>query len=242
MENTLLLRHSTYLEALYNILKTGTLLSPSSLGITGSGYDQDTIFFTPLTYEYINNDIDKSYSLYLDLDKTISKYDRFFINSGNSFLPLHGKPNKKGNCKCLETYHNNLDSNKYPDPISQPCYKSYNDFIELIRSLPQNEKLFDYCDGGIEFGFITPNIKLDQILKYVIIPNRKDVNKNTQNIDELYNEIESMVEKFGGVFIEKPHLKIQNKLGGKTKTKKNRKKINKIKNIYKKTKSLKNKK
>jgi hypothetical protein len=96
MKHKLLLRHSTYLEAIYNILKSGNLLSPSSLGMEGSGYDQDIIFFTPLTNEFIENDIDKSYSLYLDLDTTLSRYNQFFINSGNSFLPLDGKPDKKG--------------------------------------------------------------------------------------------------------------------------------------------------
>lgn len=247
-DNNLLLRHGTYFEALYKILESGYLASPAHLKIKGSGHDNNAIFFTPVTTEFVDND--DQISLYLDLNGTISNYDSFFINNGNHYSPLDGRPDKTGDCDCLETFHNNLDQTKYPDISETKCYRTYDEMIELVTSLPQDRNLFEYCDGGPEMGVFSPTIELDKLLKYVILPNRrtllhetkflKEINKT---MDESFEDLEKMITKYGGIMIEKEYKpKTKTRFGGNKRTKNNKKKqaqkrINKTRKIKTKTKT-----
>ena len=191
-DSQLLLRHGTDFEALYNILQSGYLASPSHLQTKGSGHDNNIIFFTPVTSDIVQND-DKP-SLYLDLNETITKNDSYFINNGNHFLPLDGRPSKTGDCECFETFHNNLDPTKYPDVSGTKCYRAYDEMIELATSLPQDNNLFEYCDGGPEVGIFSPTIQLDKLLKYVVLPNRRTFSHNSKFLDKKKQTIDEANE------------------------------------------------
>ena len=92
-----LLRHNTgILEYLYSILKDGYIKSPNELNISSSSEELDAIFFTPVPHNFIYNDNEpRSFTLYLDYEKVLNKYNSFFINNSNGFKPLDGKYPKK---------------------------------------------------------------------------------------------------------------------------------------------------
>ena len=208
----LLIRHYTTHDNLLNILISRKLLSPERLQRKSSANSNNIIFFTPLTRSIIDFDND-NFSIYLDFYSTIDKYNKFFINSGNQYEPLNGNVNKENNCLCSETFNNNLEEYGYSNISDRICYRDLHTMIDLILSLPQNMDLFEYCDGGPEFGIFSPEIELNNLLKFVVVKNREKLvkNKNIQDylrinnltIDTLYDNIKLMTENLGGVFIEK---------------------------------------
>jgi len=208
----LLIRHYTNLDGLFNILLSGMLLSPERLQKESSGINNNIIFFTPLTSSIIDFD-NNDFSIYLDFHSTIDKYNKFFINSGNQYGPLNGNVNKKNNCLCVETFNNNLEEYGYPNISNRICYRDLHTMTNLILSLPQNMDLFEYCDGGPELGIFSPEIELNNLLKFTVVKNREKLlyNKNIQHylrinnltIDTIYDRIKIMTENLGGIFIEK---------------------------------------
>ena len=210
-----LLRHNAgLLEYLYNILHGGYIKSPNELKINSSSEELDAIFFTPVPHNFIYNDDIDSFSLYLDYEKVLNHYNSYFINNSNGFKPLNGKYPKKmhkkiNRCHKWETYHHNLDPIKYPNVEHNPCHITYNKMMKIINSLKHEEFLEE---DGPEVGFITPKISLQNYLKYIIVSDRttliKHINVKTflkkinKSIDEVYEEMKEITERYGGKFIE----------------------------------------
>jgi hypothetical protein len=214
-----LLRHDTHvLEYLYYILKDGFIKSPNELKLGSSSEEPDAIFFTPVPHNFIYNDnttyyniSSLSFSLYLDYEKVLNHYDSYFINNSNSFKPLNGKYPKRmhtkfNRCHKWETHHHNLDPIKYPNIEHNPCHRTYNQIMKIINSLKYNEFIED--EEGPEIAFMTPRISLRHYLKYIIVPDRiivKDIRflkKINKTLDEIYDEMREITERFGGKFIE----------------------------------------
>ena len=210
-----LLRHNAnLLEYLYYILQSGYIKSPNELQFQTSSEEPDAIFFTPVPHNFIYNDNINSLSLYLDYDKVLNHYDSYFINNSNGFKPLSGKYPKRmhkkiNRCHKWETYHHNLDPIKYPNAEHNPCHITYKKMMKIINSLNYDEFLEE---DGPEIGFMTPKISLHHYLKYVVVPDRiillKHLNviiflkKINKTIDEVYEEMREIIERFGGKFIE----------------------------------------
>jgi len=206
-----LLRHDTgVLEFLYSILKDGYIKSPNELKIGSSSEERDAIFFTPVPHNFIYNDNTKSFCLYLDYEKVLINYNSYFINNSNGFKPLTGTypkrmHNKINRCYKWETYHHNLDPIKYPNAEHMPCHITYKKMMKIINSLEYDEFLEE---DGPEIGFMTPKISLHYYLKYVVVPDRtilkepRFLKKINKTIDEVYEEMREITERFGGKFIE----------------------------------------
>ena len=212
-----LLRHNAWLlRILYNILKEGYIKSPNELKIGSSSEEPDAIFFSPVPHNFIYNDHTDNngdtFSLYLDYEKVLNHNNSYFINNANGFKPLPGTYSpkmrrKKNRCKGWETYHHNLDPRKYPNVEHNPCYRTYKEMMKLLNSLSYKEFIDE--EDGPEIGFITPKISLNHYLKYIVVPHRtllkgeknflKSINKT---IDEVYEEMKEITERFGGKFIE----------------------------------------
>jgi hypothetical protein len=214
-----LLRHNTWLlRVLYHILKEGYIKSPNEIikGTTKraatSSEEPDAIFFSPVPHNFIYNDNEESFCLYLDYEKVLNHYNSYFINNTYGFKPLPGtyspKMKKKINrCQGWETYHHNLDPIKYPNIEHTPCYRTYKQMMKLLNSL--NYEDFINEEDGPEIGFMSPKISLNYYLKYIIVPDRttlkgekiflKTINKT---IDEVYKEMREITEQYGGKFIE----------------------------------------
>ena len=207
-----LLRHDTgVLEFLYSILKDGYIKSPNELKIGSSSEELDAIFFTPVPHNFIYNDKTKSFCLYLDYEKVLNYYNSYFINNSNGFKPLTGmypkRMHKKSNrCHKWETYHHNLDPIKYPNVEHNPCHKTYKQIMKIINSLNYDEFLEE--EEGPEIGIMTPKISLRHYLKYIIVPDRTTIKeprflkKINKTIDEIYEEMREITERFYGKFIE----------------------------------------
>ena len=207
-----LLRHNTgILEYLYSILHSGYIKSPNELKINSSSEEPDAIFFTPVPYNFIYNDIINSFSLYLDYEQVLNKYNSYFINNSNGFKPLTGNypkqmHKKRNRCNKWETYHHNLDPIKYPNVEHNPCHKTYKQIMKIINSLNYDEFLEE--EEGPEIGIMTPKISLRHYLKYIIVPDRTTIKeprflkKINKTIDEIYEEMREITERFYGKFIE----------------------------------------
>ena len=213
-----LLRHDTHvLEYLYYILKDGFIKSPNELKIGSSSEEHDAIFFTPVPHNFIYNDnttyntSSLSFSLYLNYEKVLNHYNSYFINNSNAFKPLNGKYHKRmhkksNRCHKWETHHHNLNPIKYPNIEHNPCYRTYNQIMKIINSLKYNEFLEE--EEGPEIAFMTPKISLRNYLKYIIVPDRTIIReplflkKINKTVDEIYEEIREITERFGGKFIE----------------------------------------
>ena len=117
------------------------------------------IYFTPVTKDFIENYPHKN-AIILDFDKTISKYDKFFINTSNAFGPMSGLGDNKECTTCSYTYR----SPNFPRNNSDKrncVLETLEDILDKVVSFPQNEQIYDDCDGGPEIGFLTDRIILD---------------------------------------------------------------------------------
>jgi hypothetical protein len=212
-----LLRHNTWLlRVLYNILKEGYIKSPNELKIGSSSEELDAIFFSPVPHNFIYNDYTDnngdSFCIYLDYEKVLNHNNSYFINNAYGFKPLPGtypaRMRKKINrCQGWETHHHNLDPIKYPNIENKPCYKTYKQMMKILNSL--NYEDFINEEDGPEIGFMTPKISLNHYLKYIIVPDRSLLKKEknflktiNKTIDEVYEEMREITERFGGKFIE----------------------------------------
>ena len=203
-----LLRHNaSILEYLYYILQSGYIKSPNELKIQSSSEELDAIFFTPVPHNFIYNEKTK---LFLNNEKVLNNFDSYFINNSNGFKPLSGKYPKRmhkkiNRCHKWETYHHNLDPIKYPNAEHMPCHITYKKMMKIINSLEYDEFLEE---DGPEIGFMTPKISLHHYLKYVVVPDRtilkepRFLKKINKTIDEVYEEMREITERFGGKFIE----------------------------------------
>jgi hypothetical protein len=227
-----LLQHSTHLTSLYHILTTSEILSPTELN-RRTGYKlshevhNDSVFFTPLFFSRFVRLKKILPSIFLDFEKTLVIYPEYYINEGNSFGPLDGKLGKNKTCKCINTYHHNLNySNFKPElinAINEPCYN--NNIIEKIKTIERDIiplQLYDTCEGGPEVGIITPtvNFSINNILKYVVVPCRQKITEHTisfinsipefttnttsniEKVDNFYNFLKERTEICNGKFIE----------------------------------------
>lgn len=270
------LSHQTTFKGLLNILNSNQILNINELkkeypNFKGSSEDSNSIFFTPIFNEKFIFENKKAPVLYLDLEKILNIYGQYYINSANSFKPLDGTPNRKGSCKCRNTYHNNLDYSifeEFENSSANACYKNKDEILQMFFNFQNEESttlndVLNECDGGPEFAIVTPNISLNGVLKYVVLPNRnylinnnfikfQDItiegNGKIEKINNYFDHCKNVTEILGGIFIELPIqelkgrgklLKIKNK---KTKIKEKLKKSKKLKKIKKTKKIIRTKK
>jgi len=241
------LSHETTFESLLNILNSNQMLSINELKkiypkFKGSSEDQNSIFFTPIFNEKFIFEKKMRPTLYLDLEKVLDIYNQYYINSGNSFKPLDGTPDERGNCKCRNTYHNNLDYsifNGLENSNMNLCYKNKHEIFKYFFDFQNAESttmrdVLDECDGGPEIAIVTPNISLNGVIKYVTLPNRNYVinnkyikfqdviiegNDRTEKINNYFEHCRNITENLGGIFIEFPMNEFQ-RAGKKSKTRK----------------------
>lgn len=178
----------------------------------------------PFLYE--EDYIDTQGIILVDFKSAIERYPSFFINDDNNFVPMSGMPKKTKTgetCKCRYTYNQNLDVLKKEDDTPKynftkengemnECMKSFPEMIEHISRIDPAVN-FEHCgDGGMEVGFITNLFELEGLLRWVILPDRDKIKKlktfvkrfetMAGSVDNVYNTIEEITHRLGGVFIE----------------------------------------
>ena len=130
------------------------------------------VFFTPISKEFINEIMKVSYAshyLVFDLESLLNDYPMYFINTKNNYGPSSGKGYGKNNrcTECDYTYHSNefrkkldeIDSVDIKKHILEEdtCVRTEEEIMDIIeRIFPQNNEIYDVCDGGPEIG-VYPN-------------------------------------------------------------------------------------
>ncbi len=206
-KNKFLLRHYTSINFLWSIIKTGSLKSAITLNsYESSWYDTNFIYFTPLRKEYIS--LENNIAIYLDFEKTITKYPKYFINDGDNFGPGNGIPNKYGHCESRYTYYSNELQKYYKAPKTEKCYlKTMNKILNKILETNSDNIFVKYDEGSAEIGFYTHELELSSLLLYVYLPSKENLSKIDQeyitslfdvNIDKFYKILKRDVTKLGG--------------------------------------------
>lgn len=244
------IRHATDIISVYQILVSGKFMNASELNIKGTtGEDNKIIYFTPTSTEFIK--YERQPSLILDFDKTINKYNSFFINNSNSYGPGKGVE-RYGSCDCGYTYYSpGLPTDLYNPPIDKPCYiSSLEEISDIVITKNDQSDINEECDGGAEVGFYTKNIDLKNLLRYVFIPDKETLVPYTirkieelgVSVDEFYDTIHQKADEYDAKLVI--YNKKSKLTGGyKSLSKKNkRKNNNKTKRIMKNRKFRKNNK
>lgn len=168
------------------------------------------VFFTPISEEFINEIVKVSYAshyLVLDLKSLLDDYPLYFINTKNNYGPSNGKGyGTNGRCsECDYTYHSNafriklseIDSIDIKDHIleEETCLKSEEEIMDIIeRIFPQNNNIYDVCDGGPEIGVYPTDgnsIMIGSYIKNILVNKSKLSEKQLEEIQR-YN-IETIV-------------------------------------------------
>jgi hypothetical protein len=241
---------------LYSILNTGMLKSPASLNSLTSSEDPDFIFFSPAADDYVFEI--PSQVLIFDFDKVLSKYNKFFINSSNTFGPLDGTQRKDKNCDCIATFYSDkllqTEKNKL-NSGDKPCLiGSLKQMIDdYVLKIPQSDDGYynrRLCEGGPEVGIYENNVELDGCLRSVRIKHLNDYLSSAElcktviktlniSMEELYKQIINKIREFGAeVIIYEP---IKPNKGGKSIKKKGVLNEKRLKTIKKRTKKIKTK-
>ena len=205
LHEEIILKHSTDAISLYKIIESQHLLSADKLHLSGtSGEDSRMIYMTPMKVKHLKKSMN-DFSLYLDFEKTTTRYPSYFINTSNLFGP--GTGIKRGNCNCFHTFYSEEFKKTYADGVGKECYLDRQDDIlkKIFELYDEVERIEDSCDGGAEIGFYCPDIKLKDILKCVYLPTKftpyyeKRITTNLGlSVDEYVSNIEQMVNDLGG--------------------------------------------
>lgn len=144
------------------ILRDGRLRPAVELGSKGTaGEDNTVVYFTAtdnkgIPVPHFNK---RSAAFHFDAQQVMKAFPTFFVNEGNAFGPLDGKPNWiSKTCKCMNTY------NSYGHGEGKCKHETLRELEELLVYS------FEHCDGGPEFGIFTSIELKDPYFMYVTVP------------------------------------------------------------------------